>query len=423
MALVLAVSASRKSTFVKGNASPGQAFPDGDDIIYNVVGIPSEIPDPVHWTEQMRAEHMQAFQQEAGSLNKICIGFSQVAHDIISLIDLPIVVVEIPEGSHRQYVVNRHKHMRVGTNPLPWSFYEQQRMYLRNLATKFNFIIFSNFSEAVDHLHKRIEFVAPKNDMKRIRDQINLHGFVVLRNILPLEKINFLEQTRQGLKESGYKKSDQLYKLSSSSNRRHLNKDTVELFINPHLHAEFSTISVAKSLLLFFNQLLEMPKGQNAHLFNDSIATKTNVHSGCLHWHQDFSFWPLESPNGILVLWTPLCPVDSKNGALWVAVGSHLEKTGPLIQFQTGKPESDDTTPAISIEKYRKVCLDMDPGDAVLFHPNLFHMSLGNETNTSRIAWTSTWAVPWTKMVISRVPTHPKSKKGIEGSVLGSFDW
>lgn len=59
---------------------------------------------------------------------------------------------------------------------------------------------------------------------------------------------------------------------------------------------------------------------------------------------QDISFWPLEDSAGVLVMWAPLSNVDSTNGCLQVAVGSHREPVGPLILFHSGEPQLADNT-------------------------------------------------------------------------------
>jgi ectoine hydroxylase-related dioxygenase (phytanoyl-CoA dioxygenase family) len=118
------------------------------------------------------------------------------------------------------------------------------------------------------------------------------------------------------------------------------------------------------------------------------------------------------------------CNVDSTNGSICVAVGSHSEKTGPIIQLHSGRPQDGDESPVIFDHRnYRVVSLNMSAGDAVLFHPNLFHYSDGNQTSNPRTAWSSTWIVPWTKFAPNRVSTHCKADPRRSGDVVGVFDW
>jgi ectoine hydroxylase-related dioxygenase (phytanoyl-CoA dioxygenase family) len=119
-----------------------------------------------------------------------------------------------------------------------------------------------------------------------------------------------------------------------------------------------------------------------------------------------------------------LCNVNSFNGGVSFAVASHKEKTGPIVHFHTGLPQDGDETPVtFDYMQYRVVTVSMSAGDAVLFHPNTFHMSNGNHTRMSRTAWSSTWAAPWTKYSPGKVPTHVKSDASLDGCTLGPFDW
>lgn len=84
-----------------------------------------------------------------------------------------------------------------------------------------------------------------------------------------------------------------------------------------------------------------------------------------------------------LNIWLPLVPISEGSGGLRVIPGSH--KRGPVphlppsgdINYASLPPESWDGSPTIDLE--------MNAGDALLFHPFLFHASLPNRKD--RVRW------------------------------------
>jgi len=140
---------------------------------------------------------------------------------------------------------------------------------------------------------------------------------------------------------------------------------------------------------------------------------------------KDFSFWPLKLHSQVLVVWIPLVPVQTGNGALSVAIGSHNCPVGPMINLSTGIADRANTNrqPEFDSNVQDVLCLELNGGDAVIFHPNLYHMSHPNCTENLRIAWSSVWVHPDARWDPSRVPNHPRSKDVKQGCKVGHFEW
>ena len=64
-----------------------------------------------------------------------------------------------------------------------------------------------------------------------------------------------------------------------------------------------------------------------------------------LHWHQDYSYWPLAQPNAVTA-WLALDGTTAHNGAMLMACGSqHLGERLPVV-FGTGTPYLRESRPA-----------------------------------------------------------------------------
>jgi hypothetical protein len=304
MALILSAPASGKTTYIRTSASK-QLFLDGDDIIRLVEG--PDWADPVTWSDSQQELHMRSFCERAIAEKKICLGFSKV-NDNFSFGTTLTVVVEIDVQHYKDQVEKRHQNMRAGCKPRPWGDYEDQRRHLCDLAERRKLRMFSNFEKAVQFCRFMMEFAVEDHaDIDSMHDHLEQYGFVIVPKLISSQHICDLNAIHELLVGSGIKQSDHLYTHPQApENVQHLSL-TIQQFLNPHeLEGPLCTLPVARTLLPFFDELLQIPTGQHAFLFNDTILTKTPMHKTRLHWHQDFSFWPLDCPNGILVLWSSL---------------------------------------------------------------------------------------------------------------------
>lgn len=104
-------------------------------------------------------------------------------------------------------------------------------------------------------------------------------------------------------------------------------------------------------------------------------------------WHQDFGASdPSCDPLDLVTVWIPLSPADAFHGGLELIPRSHQLGWLPHRRGNRG-PEVTPSLLAQTLE-YRRdlqpVCVDAQPGDAVLFHQCLLHRSLPNRSRRCR---------------------------------------
>lgn len=79
-------------------------------------------------------------------------------------------------------------------------------------------------------------------------------------------------------------------------------------------------------------------------ILEDNALWKAPRSGGELKWHQDYPYWPLAQPNAVTA-WVALDDTDEDNGAMSVAIGSHLTGERLPAAFGTGTPYLQDLRP------------------------------------------------------------------------------
>lgn len=115
--------------------------------------------------------------------------------------------------------------------------------------------------------------------------------------------------------------------------------------------------------------------------YHSKMIMKDPLVGGAWAWHQDYGYW---YQNGVLFpdlvsVFIAADPCTRANGCLQVIRGSH--KLGRIDHVLTGDQAGADLARVEKIlERLPLVHVEMKPGDALFFHPNLLHRS---DRNTS----------------------------------------
>jgi hypothetical protein len=131
---------------------------------------------------------------------------------------------------------------------------------------------------------------------------------------------------------------------------------------------------------------------RRVRLLEDNALWKEPFSGGELKWHQDYPYWPLAQPNAVTA-WIALDDVDAENGAMSVAVASHLTGERLPAAFGTGRPYLQEQRPATvkPIEDPKSLGLDVETlslqAGEVSFHSALlWHTSGPNDSSRQRRA-------------------------------------
>jgi hypothetical protein len=124
--------------------------------------------------------------------------------------------------------------------------------------------------------------------------------------------------------------------------------------------------------------------GEVYHYHSKMIMKDAKV-GGAWAWHQDYGYW---YQNGVLFpdltsAFIAVDPATRENGCMQVLSGSHL--MGRIEHVLTGDQAGADMERVREAEKRLPlVHVEMEPGDALFFHPNLLHRSDQNRSENPR---------------------------------------
>ena len=125
--------------------------------------------------------------------------------------------------------------------------------------------------------------------------------------------------------------------------------------------------------------------GGEVYHYHSKMILKDPREGGAWAWHQDYGYWyenGLLSPD-LTSVFLALDPATRENGCLQVVRGSHL--LGRLEHTLTGDQAGADPARVEAVlGRLEVVHAELEPGDALFFHPNLLHRSDRNRSDRRR---------------------------------------
>lgn len=131
------------------------------------------------------------------------------------------------------------------------------------------------------------------------------------------------------------------------------------------------------------HRILDRIMGEGRELLQDMALIKPPRVGGAKPWHQDAAYFRVRDPGLIVGVWIALDPALRANGCMEVIPGSHLD--GPVAHV----PAEDVNLCTIDPARLRladRVAVELDPGDALVFHPLLHHYTAPNTSDLPRRA-------------------------------------
>ena len=234
--------------------------------------------------------------------------------------------------------------------------------------------------------------------MNLSKDQLNFYkenGYILIKNVIPLESINNLI----GFISYAIKLAAKNINKSFDSNQEDiLNELMYDIKKNnPKLGSWiFETVNSSYMFKKFiFNmgienivkQLMNTKSVQNLATVNPQLRIDVPEDSrNTRDWHQE-SFFFFDNTSGFdsLVSWIPLVNVNKENGSVMVCPQSHKEGKIKPIYIEGGPQKSEQyIVPSKNVEKYEQVTAIAEPGDIIFLHMDIFHKSGNNLSKNVR---------------------------------------
>jgi len=147
---------------------------------------------------------------------------------------------------------------------------------------------------------------------------------------------------------------------------------------------------IAQTAPLFFED-------NSCRLLHDHIINKPLGNNGTVPWHQDYTYWPIDNPNG-LSFWMPFSDLDENSGVLEVVSKSHLWGEEAPIDFINDKKD---------FTNYDVKHLTANKGDLVILNALAWHRTSENTSVKERKAYIVLWIPSNSKYAPKHACWHP----------------
>tara|TARA_B100002019_G_scaffold216385_1_gene188965 strand:+ start:1458 stop:2291 length:834 start_codon:yes stop_codon:yes gene_type:complete len=202
----------------------------------------------------------------------------------------------------------------------------------------------------------------------------NEDGYCFERELFSSEEINLLAETARN--------DHAMDKASSSMDDGEGNDVRLSLWNHPG-NGIYGMIARCERIINRVEQLLD----DEAYHYHSKMILKDAKVGGAWAWHQDYGYW---YQNGLLYpnLCSVMIAVDKateENGCLQVLKGSH--KMGRINHILSGDQAGAELEHVEEAKKrLETIQCEMNPGDALFFHPNTLHCSASNLSDKARWA-------------------------------------
>lgn len=201
------------------------------------------------------------------------------------------------------------------------------------------------------------------------------NGFFIIPNLLSNDEVQYI------LKEN--EEFSYLDKHTMESKDATGKKNRLSLWFNPPENI-YGNISRSHKIV---DRVEEMLDGEAYHWHSKMILKEART-GGAWEWHQDYGYWYNDNclcPDLVSVMMAiNQCTIE--NGCLEVLAGSH--KLGRIDHGTIGKQTGADMQRVLEAEKiFKKVYVELNPGDALFFHCNLLHCSAPNQSDIPRVTY------------------------------------
>lgn len=234
------------------------------------------------------------------------------------------------------------------------------------------------------------------------------NGWVLAKSVLSTDNLQFLENIYQKCSDNFSPSSSMLF-LSEEIKQQTPFEDKqfsriMEQWLNLwKKEPPFSTKDLLSKIEIWAEKILSA----KPVIFQDVLMGKHPKHEQ-FQWHQDFSYWPIDRPNGVII-WIPLQETNSYNGGLCLANQSHSFGESAPINLITGNSQSGEAS--YNQNDFATTTPTLEAGDAILFHPLTWHSSGQNFSKTIRKSWATSWLHPECMWAPDKLPLHPISSK------------
>jgi phytanoyl-CoA hydroxylase len=206
-------------------------------------------------------------------------------------------------------------------------------------------------------------------------DDYNRDGYVIVRKFLQQQEVDKLYNIAV--------EDDTMRKHSFDLNDQTGKKTKLALWYTPGNDA-YGLLTKSEKMVESVDRLME---GDSAVChFHSKLMQKEPKVGGAWEWHQDYGYWYKNEfllPNQMISVMIAITEATQQNGCLQVIKGTH--KMGRIEHGFAGEQVGASLHYVdLALKTMELVYVELQPGDALFFHPNLLHRSAANLSDNSR---------------------------------------
>lgn len=214
--------------------------------------------------------------------------------------------------------------------------------------------------------------------------QYRREGWVLARGVLGPKSVEACRQALSGLATGAIPSGQTSLMYEYGQNPATLTPEQREFHIRKYM--DFVEDSAALKMAAMNTRLharLDQLLGLGRMLFQEMALVKPPRIGSEKPWHQDASYFRVTDPGLIVGVWIALDAASKRNGCMELVPGSHLNGGVP-------HQHEDDFNRCRIVESHidrgRRIAVEMEPGDALIFHSLLHHFTEPNTSNLRRRA-------------------------------------
>ena len=211
-------------------------------------------------------------------------------------------------------------------------------------------------------------------------EQFHQQGYLVLQDLLDLEDIDRICTEITQICDNPDQHADELIQLEPKVLDGSFKPERLEFGVRKLFKVVKNNVffcEIAKRTL--WTQIARELIGDDIAVLQSMLMMKPPECSGVKIWHQDNAYFRV-SPPDIVGFWVACDEATVENGCMHIVPGSHrggiVEHAGDGDNYgMTASPDAVDV-----------VAVPLKPGEALIFHGELFHYTPPNTTNKRRRA-------------------------------------
>ncbi len=200
-------------------------------------------------------------------------------------------------------------------------------------------------------------------------------GYLIIKNFLSTPEVDKLYHIATS--------DDTMQKHAFDLNDQSGKKTKLTLWYTPGNDA-YGLLTKSNRMVESANALLE-GTAPVCH-FHSKLMQKEPKVGGAWEWHQDYGYWYKNEfllPNQMLSIMVAITDASKQNGCLQVIKGSH--KMGRIEHGFAGEQVgASQHYVDLALKTMPLVYVEIDAGDALIFHSNLLHRSEANTSDKPR---------------------------------------